>query len=65
MESYENSKRSQTEILYLKSKMPVFTNLLHGIKSYLDNPEERICELEDTPIEIIWFEAQKGGECLQ
>ena len=53
MESYENSKRRQIEILYLKSKMPIFTNLLHGIKSYLDNPEESICELEDTPIEII------------
>ena len=39
--------------MYLESKMPVFTNLLHGIKSYLDNPEERIYELEDTPIEII------------
>lgn len=52
-------KRNQRDILKLKSTIMKMKNSLEDPNSIFEQAEERLSELEDRAIEIIWYEEHK------
>lgn len=52
-------KRNQRDILKLKSTIMKMKNSLEDPNSIFEQAEERLGELEDKAIEIIWYEEHK------
>lgn len=54
----ENTQKNQTGILELKNIITEQTNSLYGFWSRHDQVEERISELKDKPLKIIYSKEQ-------